>query len=66
MTRDEAIAATARILASASAERDQLAAAEGPAAVAQAAWFPGHPLTAPEIEAQYSAMQTSARRARAA
>jgi hypothetical protein len=52
MTRDEAITAAARILRDASAERDALASSEGPRAVGEAAYWPGHPLGSPEAIAQ--------------
>lgn len=65
---DAAIAACAQMYADACAERDQVAAASGARAVAEAAWFPGHALGSVEaIQASYEAMQDEAReRARAA
>jgi len=43
-------------------ERDELAATGGPRAVAEAAWYPGHPLgTVEAIERRYRQMQDEAR-----
>ena len=62
MTRAEAIAAAGQLLADTYAERDQLAATAGARAVAEAAHYPGHPLTVGEIARQYEAMQDEARK----
>jgi hypothetical protein len=63
MTKDEAITAAARILASACAERDQLAAEYGAAAVARAAHYPGHAKSPDEIEAHYNQLHAAPARA---
>lgn len=64
---DEAIAAAAKVLARARRERDMLAAAHGTRAVAEAAWYPGHPLGSVEaIEASYTGLREQARRPDAA
>jgi len=61
MTKNEAITAAAPILRDASAERDALASSEGPRAVAEAAYYPGHPAgSAAAIERLYRDMQTAA------
>jgi hypothetical protein len=58
------LASAARILAVASAAREDLADAEGPGAVAQKAHYPGHRLGSPEgIAARYEQMAASAERA---
>lgn len=62
-----AIASAATAFAAACRDRDGLAAAEGPGAVAEAAWYPGHPLGSPgAIEARYEQMQEAARQEQAA
>lgn len=48
------------------AERDALAAVQGAQAVAEAAHYPGHPLTAGQIARQYEAMRDNTRRAEVA
>ncbi|HET9966637.1 MAG TPA: hypothetical protein VFQ68_00290 [Streptosporangiaceae bacterium] len=60
---DQAVKAAGLILAHARLERDQLAAAEGTQAVAEAAWYPGHALGSVEaIQGRYEALREEARR----
>jgi hypothetical protein len=62
-TRDEAIARAAQEFADAQAERGELAATQGPRAVAEAAWpVVAGLVPAAEIEQQYRAMQDKARK----
>jgi hypothetical protein len=59
---DDAILAAGRILAQASYDRDMLAATHGTRAVAEAAWYPGHPLGSIDaIQARYEQLQERAR-----
>ena len=61
-TRAEAIAAAGQLLADAWRERDHLAATAGVRAVAEAAHYPGHPLTVEQIQERYEEMRAGARR----
>jgi hypothetical protein len=59
---DEACARAGQVLAQARYERDLLAATAGTRAVAEAAWYPGHPLgTVDAIQARYEELQEQAR-----
>jgi hypothetical protein len=58
--RDEAIQRAGQSMALARAERDQLAAEQGPEAVAEAAWRTGGPAKA-EIAATYAGWQAEER-----
>lgn len=59
---NDATAAFLQEYADACAERDELAATGGTRAVAEAAWYPGHPLvTVDEIQRRYEQMQDEAR-----
>jgi hypothetical protein len=63
---DEAVTAAAKVLARACYERDMLAATHGTRAVAEAAWYPGHPLGSVEaIQAAYEQRREQARQAKA-
>jgi len=60
---DAAAEQVAQVLAEIRYERDMLAATDGPRAVAEAAWYPGHPLgTVVAIQAHYEQLQVRARR----
>jgi hypothetical protein len=60
---DEAIAAAARFHVRACLEEDLLAATQGTRALAEAAWYPGHPLGSVEaIQARYEALREKSRR----
>jgi hypothetical protein len=62
-TYDAAITQAAQILVDACYQRDMLAATHGTRAVAEAAWYPGHPLGSIDaIQAAYEARQQQARR----
>lgn len=63
---DAAITSAATAFAAACRDRDSLAAAEGPAAVARNAHYPGHPLTAEQIEQRYTALREQGQRQKAA
>jgi hypothetical protein len=64
---DAAIAAAARIHVAACYEEDLLAATQGTRALAEAAYYPGHPLGSVEaIEARYIELRERARREKAA
>lgn len=59
---DDAIAKAAPVLKLMQTDQAALAAAQGPRAVAEAAWYPGHPLgTVDAIEACYRQLQDEAR-----
>lgn len=65
-SRLDALKAAGAVLARHGKVRDDLAAAEGTAAVAAAAHYPGHPLTPEQNEARYRELQDQARRKAAA
>jgi hypothetical protein len=63
---DQAITRAAQVLADACHERDLLAATHGTRAVAEAAWYPGHPLgTVDAIQSRYEELRDQARQAAA-
>jgi hypothetical protein len=65
-SRDASITTAARVFAAARRDRDQLAAAEGAQAVADAAWYPGSPLSPDAIRDRYEQLQAQATHAGAA